>query len=205
VLALVSIGTGTAYSQGSGSDSGSQTSDDEEIEVGSGSALVAPKDPKLRGAWLHDKLAAALTAHPTMAKAKIAAYVVEVESGNPLFASNETAAMSLASTTKLLTTVAALGTLGGGFRWRTAVYAEDLDEATGTVKGNLYVRGRGDPTLQPADLKQLAADIAARGIVKIEGQIVLDTTYFDTDTEPSGARLTSTGGWAAAFTLRITL
>jgi D-alanyl-D-alanine carboxypeptidase/D-alanyl-D-alanine-endopeptidase (penicillin-binding protein 4) len=184
VLALVSIGTGTAYSQGSGSDSGSQTSDDEEIELGSGSALVAPKDPKVRTTWLHDKLAAALTAHPTMAKAKISAYVVELETGNPLFASNETAAMSLASTTKLLTTVAALGTLGGGFRWRTAVYAEDLDEATGTVKGNLYVRGRGDPTLQPADLKQLAADIAARGIVKIEGQIVLDTTYFDTDTEP---------------------
>jgi D-alanyl-D-alanine carboxypeptidase/D-alanyl-D-alanine-endopeptidase (penicillin-binding protein 4) len=181
VLALVSIGTGTAYSQGSGSDSGS---DEEEISAGSGSALVAPKDPKARGEWLKDKMAAALTAHPTMAKAKIAAYVVEVESGNPLFASNETAAMSLASTTKLLTTVAALGTLGGGFRWRTAVYAEDLDEATGTVKGNLYVRGRGDPTLQPADLKQLAADIAARGIVKIEGQIVLDTTYFDTDTEP---------------------
>ena len=36
--------------------------------------------------------------------------------------------MNLASNTKLLTSVAALATLGGGFRWRTAVYADDLDD-----------------------------------------------------------------------------
>jgi D-alanyl-D-alanine carboxypeptidase/D-alanyl-D-alanine-endopeptidase (penicillin-binding protein 4) len=181
VLALVSIGTSTAYSQGSGSDTGS---DEEETGNGSGAALVAPKDPKARGTWLRDKLTAALTAHPTLGKAKISAYVIDLESGNELFGANETAGMSIASTTKLLTTVAALGTLGGGFRWRTSVYVDDLDEVTGTVKGDLYVRGRGDPTLSPADLRQLAADVAARGIVKIEGQIVLDTTYFDSDTEP---------------------
>lgn len=181
MLALVSIGTGTAYSQGSGSDTGS---DEEEIGNGSGAALVAPKDPKARGTWLKDKLAAALGAHPTLGKAKVSAYVVDVESGKELFGANEGAGMNLASNAKLLTSVAALGTLGGGFRWRTGVYAEEIDEATGTIKGDLYVRGHGDPTLQPADLKQLAADIAARGIVKIEGQIILDTSYFDTDTEP---------------------
>jgi len=181
VLALVSIGTGTAYSQGSGSDQGS---DEEEVGAGSGSALVAPKDPKARTTWLKERLAAALTAHPTLGRAKVGAYVVEVESGKEIFGSNEGAGMSLASTAKLLTSVAALGTLGGGFRWRTAVYAEEIDEATGEVKGDLYVRGRGDPTLMPGDLKQLAADIAARGIVKIDGQIILDTSYFDTDTEP---------------------
>ena len=153
MLALVSIGTGMAYSQGSGSDTGSAAaSDEEEVGNGSGSALVAPRDPKARGAWLREKLGAALTGHPTLGKAKVAAYVVEVESGNPLFASNEGAGMNLASNAKLLTSVAALGTLGGGFRWRTAVYADELDEATGTIKGDLYVRGRGDPTLQPADL-----------------------------------------------------
>ena len=185
MLALVSIGTGVAYSQGSGSDTGSAAaSDEEEVGNGSGSALVAPKDPKARGAWLREKLGAAITGHPTLGKAKVAAYVVEVESGTQLFASNEGAGMNLASNAKLLTSVAALGTLGGGFRWRTAVYAEEIDDATGTIKGDLYVRGRGDPTLSPADLRQLAADIAARGIVKIEGQIVLDTGYFDGDTEP---------------------
>lgn len=181
MLAFVSIVAGTAYSQGSGSDTGS---DEEESGSGSGAALVAPKDPKVRGDWLKEKLGAALGGHPTLGKAKIAAYVVEVESGKELFAAGAEAGMSLASNAKLLTTVAALGTLGGGFRWRTAVYVDDLDEATGEVKGNLYLRGRGDPTLSEADLRQLADDLAARGVRKIAGQLVLDTSYFDTDTEP---------------------
>jgi D-alanyl-D-alanine carboxypeptidase/D-alanyl-D-alanine-endopeptidase (penicillin-binding protein 4) len=184
VLAFVSIGAGTAYSQGSGSDTGSDTGSDEESGSGSGVALVAPKDPKVRGDWLKDKLAAAITGHPTLAKAKVAALVVDVESGKELFASGADLGMNLASNAKLLTSVAALGTLGGGFRWRTAVYADDLDEATGEVKGNLYIRGRGDPTLTDADLRQLAADLAARGVRKIDGQLVVDASYFDADTEP---------------------
>ena len=182
MLAFVSICAGTAYSQGSGSDTGS--SDDEETGTGSGSALVAPKDPKVRGDWLKEKLGAALGAHPTLGKAKVGAYVVDVASGKELYGAGADAGMSLASTTKLLTSVAALGTLGGGFRWRTAVYADDLDEATGEVKGNIYLRGRGDPTLSEPDLRQLADDLAARGVRKIGGQLVIDASYFDGDTEP---------------------
>jgi D-alanyl-D-alanine carboxypeptidase/D-alanyl-D-alanine-endopeptidase (penicillin-binding protein 4) len=187
VLALVSIGTGAAFSQGNGSDPGNPApagSDEEEAGSGSAVTLIAPKDPKARTSWLHDKLAAALTAHPTLGKARIAAYVVELETGKPVFASNEGAGLNLASNAKLLTSVAALHALGGGFRWRTAIFADEIDEATGTVKGDLYVRGRGDPTLSPADLRQLAADVAARGIRTITGQLVLDTSYFDGDTEP---------------------
>ncbi len=181
MLAFVSICAGTAYSQGSGSDTGS---DDEEVGTGSGSSLVAPKDPKVRGEWLKQKLGAAFGAHPTLGKAKVGAYVVDVASGKELYAAGADTGMSLASTTKLLTSVAALGTLGGGFRWRTAVYADDLDEATGEVKGNVYLRGRGDPTLAEPDLRQLAADLAARGVRKIDGQLVIDASYFDGDTEP---------------------
>ncbi|HSN25219.1 MAG TPA: D-alanyl-D-alanine carboxypeptidase/D-alanyl-D-alanine-endopeptidase [Kofleriaceae bacterium] len=181
VFALLSIGTSVAYSQGSGSDTGS---DEEESGTGSGSALVAPRDPKARSHWLREKLDGALAAHPQVGKAKITAYVVEVESGNALYQHEPDAAMNLASNAKLLTSVAALGTLGGGFRWRTAVYADDLDEATGDVKGNLYVRGRGDPTLTDADPRQLAADVAARGVRDIKGSLVIDGTYFDGDTEP---------------------
>lgn len=184
VFALLSIGTGVAYSQGSGSDTAGTGSDDEETGTGSGSALVAPKDPKARSQWLKDKLDAALAGHPQVGKAKITAYIVDVDSGTALYQHDPDVAMNLASNAKLLTTVAALGTLGGGFRWRTAVYADDLDEATGEVKGDLYVRGRGDPTLSEADLRQLAADVAARGVRDIKGDLVIDATYFDSDVEP---------------------
>ena len=157
---------------------------DEEESTGSGSALVAPKEGKARDKWLRERLDAAIAGEATLGKAKISAYVVDVDTGSELFAHAPDQGMNLASNAKLLTSSAALATLGGGFRWRTAVYADDLDDATGAVAGNLYVRGRGDPTLSPADLRALAADVAARGVRTVEGQLVIDDGYFDRDVEP---------------------
>jgi D-alanyl-D-alanine carboxypeptidase/D-alanyl-D-alanine-endopeptidase (penicillin-binding protein 4) len=137
-----------------------------------------------RATWLVDHVAAAISARPTLAKTKIAVAVTDLTTGAELAAQNADAGMNLASNAKLLTTVAALGKLGGGFRWKTTVLADDLDEATGTVKGNLYVHGRGDPTLSAADLAALAADVAAKGVRSVEGQLVIDTSYFDADVEP---------------------
>ena len=188
LLACASIDTRTARSQpaaGSGSAETPATADEDEAsQGGSGAPLVAPAEPRARLAWLQGKLSQAIAAHPQLGKAKVAAYVYDLAAGAELFAHDADAGMSLASTTKLLTTIAALGTLGGGFRWRTAVYVDDVDDATGTVKGNLYLRGRGDPTLAVADLRQLAADVAARGIRTIDGQLIVDATYFDGDVEP---------------------
>ena len=180
-LVLVSIVTANAQPQGSGSASGS---DDEEASTGSGSAIVAPKDPKTRGTWLKNQLEAAVTSHPTLAKAKIAVYAVDLATGAELYSREADHGMNLASNAKLLTSISALGALGGGFRWRTAVYADDIDDASGAVKGNLYVRGRGDPTLSLADLRALADDVAARGVTSVDGGLVVDTGYFDGQVEP---------------------
>ena len=192
LLALVSIDTGSAHSQpGAGSGSAAQPvassdDDDEAGGTGSGSALVAPVDPKQRAVWLSEKLTAAMTARPLLtAKARIGVQIVDLDTGTALFAKNDDAGMSLASNAKLLTSVAALGTLGGGFRWRTALFIADksLDETTGVVKGDLWVRGKGDPTLSANDFRAMATELAAKGVRKIEGKLVIDDTYFDTDTE----------------------
>jgi D-alanyl-D-alanine carboxypeptidase/D-alanyl-D-alanine-endopeptidase (penicillin-binding protein 4) len=174
-LALASIGTPAAWSQ---------EAEDEDASAGSAKALVAPADGTARATWLNDKLAAAIAARPTLAKAKLAVAVVDLATGAELYAHGADAGMNLASNAKLLTTVSALATLGGGFRWRTAVYADALDEATGVVDGDLYVRGRGDATLSTADLRELAADVAAHGVKAVHGQLVVDATYFDDVTEP---------------------
>jgi D-alanyl-D-alanine carboxypeptidase/D-alanyl-D-alanine-endopeptidase (penicillin-binding protein 4) len=94
--------------------------------------------------------------------------------------------MNIASNAKLLTTISALGTLGGGFRWRTAVFIDDkaLDQTTGIVTGDLYLRTRGDPTLTVNDLRALATEIAARGVRTITGNLLIEATYFDNVVDP---------------------
>ena len=152
--------------------------------AGSGSALVAPKDRKVRPAWLQARLAAAIAAQPKLARARIAIAVVDLSTGAELFARDADVAQNLASNAKLFTSVAALATLGGGFRWHTAVYADALDDATGAVAGDLYVRGRGDPTLSEKHLQDLADDVVARGVRTVSGRLVVDASYFDGELDP---------------------
>jgi D-alanyl-D-alanine carboxypeptidase/D-alanyl-D-alanine-endopeptidase (penicillin-binding protein 4) len=62
------------------------------------------------------------------------------------------------------------------------VYGAEPD-AKGAIAGDLYVKGRGDPMLGVADLRQLAADVAARGVRAID-RLVIDASYFDDVVEP---------------------
>jgi D-alanyl-D-alanine carboxypeptidase/D-alanyl-D-alanine-endopeptidase (penicillin-binding protein 4) len=180
-------GSGSAVvTAGSGSDdTTTTTSDDEEAATGSGSAavLVAPAEPNARLAWLSQKFAAAVAGRPTLAKAKIAFHAVDLASGKEIVSRDADRGMSLASNAKLLTSIAALAGLGGGFRWRTGAFCAPPDD-TGTVAGDLYIRGRGDPVLSVDQLDALALELAARGVREIEGRLVVDATYFDTVTEP---------------------
>jgi len=51
--------------------------------------------------------------------------------------------------------------------------------AGGELLGDLYIRGSGDPALSTEDLSGIVADLAAVGVHKIRGAIVLDETFFD--------------------------
>ena len=109
---------------------------------------------------LESVLSAALPAGETGGNVGIE--VADAASGQVLYSANATATATPASTTKVLTAVAALGALGPSARFRTTVR-----QAGGTV----VLVGGGDPTLavngypsadypQPATLAQLAASTA---------------------------------------------
>ena len=178
-----SQGSGSAGS-GSGSETRERDPDDEGDGSGSAKVLVAPPLPGPRKQWVDDQINAALAARPTLGRAKIGIAVTDLTSGEQLFAHLPDEKLNLASNTKLLTSIAALGTLGNGFRWRTAVLADKLPDDAGVIEGDLYLRGRGDPLLSAAQLDELAAELAARGVRTIEGRLVLDATYFDNQVEP---------------------
>jgi D-alanyl-D-alanine carboxypeptidase/D-alanyl-D-alanine-endopeptidase (penicillin-binding protein 4) len=150
-------------------------------------ALAPPKDVEARKAWLKARIDEAFSA-PAFARAKISAAVMDPESGKLLYAKNDKTGLNAASNVKIVTEAASLALLGPEFRWKTSVLggvpAEGKAITAGELHGDLYVKTSGDPTLSTQDLNSLAASLAAIGLRKIRGGLVLDTTAFDGTTLP---------------------
>jgi len=96
-----------------------------------------------------------------------------------LFAHNDQNPMTLASTTKLATTLAALDVLGPRFRWQTRAFALG-DVRDGVLVGDLLLVGGGDPRLGSDELRQWFTRLRAKGLYRIEGHIVLNRGLFQT-------------------------
>jgi D-alanyl-D-alanine carboxypeptidase/D-alanyl-D-alanine-endopeptidase (penicillin-binding protein 4) len=127
--------------------------------------------------WLSSQIDAAL-GDPQLAKAQVGVSVSDVESGQRLFAKNENVALNPASNTKLFTTAAALAMLGPEYRWKTLVYA-DGPPSGGDIRGKIYLKGHGDPTLVIEDMWRLVSDLWSHGVRKVSGDLAVDDTFFD--------------------------
>ncbi|MEF8796494.1 MAG: D-alanyl-D-alanine carboxypeptidase/D-alanyl-D-alanine-endopeptidase [Salinivenus sp.] len=113
-------------------------------------------------------------------------HVVNLRTGEVLHSRNAERFFVPASNVKLLTTAAGLEQLGPDYRYSTSVYVDGAVEDE-TLKGNLIVRGAGDPTIggyeQRRDPTQVfrrwADSLRARGITRIDGNIVGDDSRLD--------------------------
>jgi D-alanyl-D-alanine carboxypeptidase/D-alanyl-D-alanine-endopeptidase (penicillin-binding protein 4) len=90
-----------------------------------------------------------------------------------LFADNADNAVSPASVQKLVVSDAALTDLGTHFRFDT-LFAAVKDPHGGTLDGNLWVGGSGDPSLRSSDLLAGARALRAGGIESIDGGVIVD-------------------------------
>ena len=86
-------------------------------------------------------------------------------------------AMNPASTMKLVTTLSGLDILGPKYRWNTNLYTDGLIRQ-GTLKGNLYLQGTGDPKLVPEELAKLMKELKNLGIQKIDGNLFFDRSAY---------------------------
>jgi D-alanyl-D-alanine carboxypeptidase/D-alanyl-D-alanine-endopeptidase (penicillin-binding protein 4) len=125
---------------------------------------------------------------PALAGAQVGALVVETLSGRVRFARNADTRFIPASTLKLLTAAAAFTRLGPEYAWLTPVLAGG-PVVDGTVQGDLYVKGSGDPSFVAEQIFRLAATIRAAGVRRVDGAIVADSSLFTAEPEPPGWQL----------------
>ena len=93
--------------------------------------------------------------------------------------------MNPASLMKLVTTYAALDLLGPAYTWSTPVFIEGAVR-DGTLFGNLYIKGQGDPKLVAERLWLLLRRVQGLGVKTIAGDIVLDRSAFENvEVDPS--------------------
>jgi D-alanyl-D-alanine carboxypeptidase/D-alanyl-D-alanine-endopeptidase (penicillin-binding protein 4) len=134
-------------------------------------ALATEPPRELRGAI------DAILEKSTLAGARVGILVTEVESGKVLYARDADALLNPASNVKLFTSAAVLSKLGPEFRFETE-FRVDGPSKSGSSARQLYVRGKGDPTLVTERLWAIAGDLANLGLRRI-GELVLDDGYFD--------------------------
>jgi serine-type D-Ala-D-Ala carboxypeptidase/endopeptidase (penicillin-binding protein 4) len=107
------------------------------------------------------------------------AIVLDLHTGQMLFAHNASLPLRPASNEKLATTYAALTALGPSFRIETDVLGEG-QRSGATWLGNLVLKGYGDPALSAAQVNKLARQVVAAGIKHVSGRILGDESWFDT-------------------------
>jgi len=153
--------------------------------------LAAAAPARAADPTLETRLAKAL-AVPHVDPARTAALAVDLRTGSVVFERNPTLSLVPASNQKLPVAYAALSLLGAGYRFHTEIVGTGA--LVGDVwHGDLWLRGFGDPSLRPADLDALAAEVASWGIRRVDGAVIADESWFD-------ARRTAPG-WRASFYL----
>lgn len=133
-------------------------------------------------------------AQPRFARADWGIAVVSLDSGHTVYAHLADRLLQPASTAKLFTAALVLDTLDPAYRIPTRVLAGPVSRR-GRVAGPLVLYGMGDPTLGAAPdtadwADQLARQLLAHGIRRVDGDLVADDRYF------AGPAIGS--GWEAA-------
>lgn len=125
---------------------------------------------------------------PYMRGASFSLVVKDVQEGRTVYSYDTDRLQSPASVLKTVATATALEILGEDYRYPTTLEYDGILE-NGTLEGNLYIKGSGDPSLgsshfAPGQNKFLSTWIAAlqkAGIKHITGSVISNESIFDTE------------------------
>jgi serine-type D-Ala-D-Ala carboxypeptidase/endopeptidase (penicillin-binding protein 4) len=156
------------------------------VAFGSPTAALAQSTPRAQRA-----LRTALVQRLAQIGGRSGAYVVDVNTGQPLFSAAPDVPRLPASVEKLYTTTTALLRFGPTATLSTSLLGRGTLGIDGTWSGTLYLQGAGDPTFGSAGFNQsnygtgatvqrLVANLLTQsGITAVTGRVVGDESYFD--------------------------
>lgn len=132
---------------------------------------------------------------PDLKHASWSLYVSNTKKDSAIAEYNSHLSLIPASTLKIVTTGAALSILGSDFTFQTKIqYDGQFDSISGIIKGNIYILGGGDPSLESEYFKdkkdslttveKWALILKAKGIKKIEGAVIGDAGIFEDNMIP---------------------
>jgi len=135
-----------------------------------------------------------LSKHPEVKRGIVSLSVYDVDTKKPIYQFNENRLVKPASIVKLITTGVILDQQGAFHQIKTVLgYSGSIRE--GVLKGNLIIKGFGDPTFGsnrfgdeytlPHILQQFSMVIFNAGITSINGDILVDAGSFDTAITPA--------------------
>jgi len=110
---------------------------------------------------------------------KVSCKVMHADFNKVMYELDPEIGMIPASITKIVVGVTAYAKLGANYQIPTIVYTDDNNIKDGSVDGNLYIKGYGDPDLNSGDVQVLAEELSKLGIKQVTGNLVADESYFD--------------------------
>jgi len=119
----------------------------------------------------------AILAEQRLPPGHIGLFVGPADGGEPLVTMNADQPLNPASAIKLLPTLALLETFSAAHQWRTGLYTRGAIE-NNELKGDLYIKGGGDPYLTLESLWVMLKSVRAAGIDAIAGDIVVDDRVY---------------------------
>ena len=157
-----------------------------------------------------------IISRPEFAASNLAVKVASLDTGRVILEENASKWMQPASNMKLYTVAAALDRLGPEYRFITSVYAPARADNAGTIRGDLVVYGRGDPSYATRfnasgdtdyyrAIEELAANVAAAGVRRVEGDLVGDESYFTGGPLPTGWEWDDLQWWYGAEVSALTI
>lgn len=128
-----------------------------------------------------EEVLAPIVSDRTFTRSDAAIQVVNLRTGEEVFARDADRGLIPASTMKVLTAATALRTLGPSYRFKTEIWSDGRIDAAGVLRGNLYIKGGADPTLVVEKLWKLIFDLKAEGLTRIDGDVIYDEDFFGPD------------------------